>query len=161
MGRMRPSCVAAAIAGALVLAGCGSSDTPDTPAACLAPASAYVEALRSAPNDVRLAGGTPISDCLVDEQAAGQLETVGKSMVDAANELNREALRTRDPDGFVQLGYLAGAVERGADETGGIHRDLVLRVESAAGYTGAGAPRLPASLRQAFAYGRGAGLDQG
>jgi hypothetical protein len=161
MGRMKPSCVAAAIAGAVALAGCGSSDPPETPAACLAPASAYVQALRSAPNDVRLAGDTRISDCLIDEQAAGPLETVGKSMVDAANELNHEALRTRDPDGFVQLGYLSGAVERGGEETGGIHRDLVPRVEAAAGYTGAGAQQLPGSLQRAFDYGRDAGLDQG
>lgn len=145
----------------LALAGCGSSDPPQTPAACLSPASAYVEALRGAPNDVRLEDGTRISACLVDEQPAGALQTVGKSLVEAATELNREARRTEDPDGFVQLGYLQGAVERGAGETAGIHRDLVLRIDSAAGFTGGGGESLPPALQRRFDLGRDAGLETG
>lgn len=160
-GRVRISLPAAGIAALLAVAGCGSSEPPETPAACLAPASAYVEALRAAPNDVRLAGDTRISACLVDEQPAGALQTVGKSLVEAATELNREVRRTEDPDGFVQLGYLEGAIERGAAATGGIHRDLVLRVDSAAGFTGPAGEPLPRSLQRWFDLGYEAGRAEG
>ena len=152
--------LAGALAG-LALAGCGGSDAPQTPSACLAPASEYVEALAAAPGDVRLADGTAISDCLVDEQSTGALQTVGRSLVGAATELNREALRTSEPHSYAELGYLEGAVERGASGTAGIHHDLVLRVGSAAAYAGASGDPLPARLERAFDRGRDAGLARG
>jgi hypothetical protein len=145
----------------LALAGCGSSDTPETPAACLAPASAYLAALEDAPGEVRLDGTTAISSCLVSEQPAGSLQTVGKSMVDAATKLNREILRDPDPQTIVRLGYLVGAAQEGASGTGGIHRDLVLRLDAAARYSGPGGQPFGAAFERSFGEGYAAGQSGG
>ena len=148
--------IAAGCAAAIALGSCGSSEPPETPAACLAPASAYRSALGSAPGEVRLDGTTPISDCLVEEQDAGPLAEVGKSMVAAATELNRRVLDGAPREAAVELGYLVGAVEAGASKTGGIHHDLELRIESAAHYGGPRGDALPAGFDAAFAEGEAA-----
>ena len=107
---------------------------------------AYLRALQRAPGEVRLAGTTPISDCLVPEQDAGQLADIGHEMVIAATKLNSEA--RRDPAGpaTLQLGYLSGAVAKGADP---IHTDLVRRLNSAARFTPTGGT-LAGQLRAGF-----------
>ena len=148
--------IAVGCAAALGLGSCGSSDPPETPSACLAPASAYVSALEAAPGDVRLDGTTSISDCLVEEQEAGPLGEVGRSMVEAATELNRRVLHGDSRQDAVELGYLVGAAEAGASNTGGIHRDLVLRIESAARYAGPQGDSLPPGFDAAFAEGHAA-----
>src|SRR5215212_5743224 len=111
----RRAAALAAAAGVLLAAGCGTKQNDEAPAACLDGNGAYLMALESAPGEVRLAGTTPISECLVPEQDAGQLANVGHEMIIAATKLNAEA--RRDPRGpaTVQLGYLIGAVSRGAD----------------------------------------------
>ena len=114
---------------------------PETPAACLAPPAAYLEALQSAPAEVRLGGATPISACLVADQASGALQTVGKSVV--------------------ELGYLVGAVQEGASATGGVHRDLVLRLDSAARYAGPGGEPFGAAFERSFGEGYAAGQSGG
>src|SRR3954447_7771321 len=101
MRRLLPAAAAAVLA----LAACGSSDEDTTPAACLAPASAYLDALKSAPDAVRLEGSTPISDCFPAEQDAADLAQVGQAVVDAATRLNAAA--RSDPEQAVALGYLA------------------------------------------------------
>lgn len=146
----------------LALAGCGSEEAPETPAACLAPASAYLSALEAAPGEVRLEGSVALSDCLVEDQPPGALGAVGKSLVDAAEELNREA--REDPGGraSVELGYLVGAVQEGAADTGGIHADLVIRLDAAARFAG---PKdgdgLGAEFERAFGEGYAAGQAGG
>jgi hypothetical protein len=146
----------AGLAAAAALSSCGSSEPPETPGACLAPASAYLSALEAAPGDVRLAGTTAISDCLVEEQEAGPLAEVGKAMVAAATELNRRVLNGAPRQDAIELGYLVGAAEQGASNTGGIHHDLVLRLESAARYAGAQGDSLPPGFEAAFDEGRAA-----
>jgi hypothetical protein len=150
----RMAIIAAGCAVALGLGACGSSDPPETPSACLAPASAYLGALEAAPDPVELDGTTPISGCLVEEQAAGPLTEVGGAMVEAATELNHRT-RRGDARAATELGYLVGAVDEGASSTGGIHRDLVLRVESAAGYA------LPPGLQRDYDHGLAAGRATG
>src|SRR5690242_9542950 len=76
---------------ALVAAGCGAKQNDLAPAACLASNEGYLRALEAAPAQVRLAGSTPISDCLVPEQDAGQLANIGHEMVVAATKLNGRA----------------------------------------------------------------------
>jgi hypothetical protein len=148
------------LAGALaVLAGCGSDDSPDTPVACLGPASDYLDALRAAPDEVRLGGSTPITDCLVSEQEGGQLAQVGQAMVGAATTLNEE-VRRGDDDAALQLGYLQGAVQEAASETGGIHEDLTLRLEAAANFTPDGEP-FPAPVERVLGEGYAAGQQFG
>jgi hypothetical protein len=152
------------LAGALAagaLAACGSSGAPETPAPCLAPPAAYLKALRAAPGDVRLSGETPISDCLVEEQGGGQLATVGRSLVGAATELNREARRTGDRQAIFSLGYLVGAVDAAASATGGIHRDLQLRLNSAARFVPGNEKPFGAAFERSFGEGYAAASRAG
>jgi hypothetical protein len=151
-------------AGALVFLtaiGCGSDDAAETPSACLGPARAYVDALEAAPAQVRIGGVTPISGCLVEDQAPGAQATVGEAMIATATRLNREV--RRDPAGpeATQLGYLVGAVQEGASRTAGIHADLVRRLDSAARYAGGGNSAFPASFERAFGEGYAAGQATG
>ena len=143
---------------ALLVAGCGSSDGGDTPAACLAPAATYLKALEAAPDPVRLAGETPISGCLVEDQPAGDLENVGASLVRAATLLSAAAQKNPGGQQTLRLGYLVGAVQKGASETSGIHTDLVRRIESSARHLGS---RDKSSFGRAYAQGYAAGRSGG
>jgi hypothetical protein len=98
-----------------------------------------------------------ISDCLVENQSGGQLASIGQPMVVAATRLNAAA--RQDPGGpaAVQLGYLLGAVSKGADP---IHTDLVRRLNSAARFSENGGT-LPASFERAFGRGYAAGHQSG
>ena len=156
MGR-KPSFGALAAAAALALAGCGSEDE-QAPAACLGGEQVYLAALADAPGDVRLEGAVPISDCLVEAQDGGELGQVGEGMVGAATELNREAQDDPRGDATTRLGYLVGAVQEAASTTGGIHEDLVLRLDAAARL---GAGKLGAEYERAFGRGYAAGQASG
>jgi hypothetical protein len=142
------------------LTACGSGEPPETPAACLAPPSAYLTALKAAPGPVRV-GGTPISECLVEEQQPGQIATVGESVIAAATELNRRVRRDPDPAATVQLGYLVGAVQEAEATTGGIHQDLKLRLDSAARYSGPDGKPFSAEFERRYGEGYAAGQAQG
>jgi hypothetical protein len=60
----------------------------------------------------------------------------------------------------VRLGYLVGAVQEGAAATGGIHEDLVLRLDAAARFTG-GRDAFGARFERAFGVGYAAGQEHG
>lgn len=158
---MRISFVLAALGALVALAGCGDSGPQPTPVACLRPASAYLDALASAPGEVRIGGTTPISACLVEDQPAGPLEQVGRSAVGAATELNRRVLRDGRRSDMVRLGYLVGAVQEGASTTGGIHRELVRRLDVAARYPGPGGRPLGVRFERAYGAGYAAGQASG
>ena len=143
----------------LVAAGCGSDDEPATAAACLEGPAAFVEALATAPDAVEL-DGTPLGECLTSEQPAGEIATVGEGMLGAANDLNEKARKDPLGDATLQLGYLVGAVEARAEETGGIHRDLAINVESAATFI-PGDEVLPGGFQQRYEEGLSAGRDSG
>ena len=81
----------------LSIAGCGSSQNDQAPVSCLVGNEAYLKALEKAPGPVLLGSTTPISDCLVPEQEAGQLASIGQEMIVASTKLNNEA--RRDPGG--------------------------------------------------------------
>ena len=159
MPRMRCLLLGAAVA-ALAATGCSSSGDEGTPQACLAPAGTYIDALDAAPGAVRLGGSTPISDCFPADQDAADLAQAGQSVIEAAKQLNADA--RRDPGGAqtVALGYLVGAVQEGASATGGIHADLVRRLDAAARFAPAG-ERLPVSFERAFNQGYAAGQQDG
>jgi hypothetical protein len=152
--RVAVALVATAIA---LVAGCGNTQDDQAPAACLVGNEGYLKALGDAPAPVRLAGTTPISDCLVPEQEAGQLASIGQEMIVAATKLNAES--RRDPSGPapLQLGYLLGAVSKGADA---IHTDLARRLNSAARFSETGGT-LPAGFERAFGRGYAAGRQSG
>jgi len=140
--------------------GC-SNDEAETPAACLNDAKVYVEALRDgAPDEVLVGGETPISDCLVPDQNAAELGTVGASLIEAATGLNTDARRNPSGPETVQLGYLVGAVQQGAKDTEGIHTDLIRRLDSAARFA-PGGQELPVEFERTFGQGYAAGQESG
>jgi hypothetical protein len=144
---------------ALFVAGCGGPDD-STPVACLEGAPAYLRALEDAPGAVALAGSTPISDCLAENQTGGNLAEVGTAMLSAATKLNAEARAEPGAAANVQLGYLLGAAERGADGTEGIHAELIRRLSAAARYSPDNRP-LPATFLDAYKRGFDAGRSRG
>lgn len=146
---------------ALVLAvlGCGSQDE-STPVACLEGAAAYEKALAKAPGEVLLSGETPISDCLVSNQSAGDLAQVGEAMVETATTLNAEAREQNGGDAAVELGYLLGAAQASAEDSEGIHSDLVRRLTVAARYAPAEEP-LSEPILSAYREGFDAGHSGG
>jgi hypothetical protein len=156
---MRPG--AASFLAALLLAavGCGGQDD-STPVACLEGARAYERALRDAPAEVRLGGESPIGDCLASNQKAGDLARVGEAMVEAATSLNAQA---REEDGgraAVELGYLIGAAQQGAEDSEGIHSDLIRRLTVAARFAPGReplSPRFLSAYRKGFDAGRSNG----
>jgi hypothetical protein len=142
-----------------VAAGCGNQDD-STPVACLEGAAAYERALASAPGAVLLDGETPISDCLARNQSGGDLARVGEAAIVTATELNAEARAEPGGDANLQLGYLLGAAQRGAEESEGIHSDLVRRLTVAARYAPGDQPLSPeflATYREGFGAGRSGG----
>jgi hypothetical protein len=158
MRRLAPP-IAAALMALAFAAGCGSTDE-GTPAACLRGGPAYVKALEVAPGQVVLAEGVAISDCLTQNQSGGDLATVGGSLVAAATKLNSEARANPGGPAAVELGYLVGAVSRGASDTQGIHTELVRRLAAAARYSPENRPLPPAVLaayRRGFDAGRSGG----
>jgi hypothetical protein len=148
------ACLLAALA-----AGCGKQDN-STPVGCLEGSGAYVNALAAAPGAVRLDGETPISECLAKNQQGGDLANVGEALIEAATELNAEARADPGGDANVQLGYLIGAAQRGAERTEGIHSDLLRRLTVGARYAPGREPLSPAFLaayREGFDAGRADG----
>lgn len=151
------ACVSAV---AVLAGGCGSTSDA-TPVACLDGPGAYLGALGDAPGEVKLGGVVPISDCLAQNQQGGDLATVGRALVEAATRLNAEAREERGGEAGLQLGYLLGAAARGAEETGGIHADLLRRLDAAARYGPAGGRQPSASFQRAYERGYEAGREHG
>jgi hypothetical protein len=156
---MRRVLAFSALALALIATGCGQpSDT--TPVACLEGEGAYLKGLGAAPGEVKLPGETLISECLAENQKAGDLATVGTALVAAATKLNAEARAEPGGDANLQLGYLLGAAERGASQTDGIHAELIRRLTAAARYSPDNRPPSAAFLRvyrEGFDAGQAAG----
>ncbi len=144
---------------ALTASSCGTqSDT--TPVACLEGEGVYLQALERAPGTVKLRGKTPISECLAENQKAGDLATVGTALVGAATKLNAEARAEPGGNANLQLGYLLGAAERGAEGTDGIHAELIRRLTSAARYSPDNHPP-PATFLRVYREGFDAGQAGG
>jgi hypothetical protein len=153
--------VAAALLACLALAAFGCGDQDDsTPVACLEGASAYERALADAPGEVLLQGETPISDCLGRNQSSGDLVRVGEAMIETATDLNAKARAEPGGEANLQLGYLLGAAERGAEESEGIHSDLVRRLTVSARYAPGKEPlseEFLTTYREGFDAGRSGG----
>ncbi|HEX2096589.1 MAG TPA: hypothetical protein VHF50_04410 [Solirubrobacterales bacterium] len=160
MWAARTFALTVAVASTVALASCGSTSDA-TPVACLEGPDAYLDALGDAPAEVKLGGEAPISACLAENQQGGDLATVGRSVVEAATKLNSEASGARDDEAALELGYLLGAAARGAEETGGIHADLLRRLDVAARYGPTGGRQPSASFQRAYERGYEAGREQG
>lgn len=141
------------------LAACGNEDD-STPVACLEGTTAYEKALADAPGEVLLDEETPISECLARNQNGGDLSRIGEAMIETATALNAEARAEPGGEANLQLGYLLGAAERGAEESEGIHTDLIRRLTVAARYAPGNQP-LPEEFLSTYREGFDAGRSGG
>ncbi|HKN94438.1 MAG TPA: hypothetical protein VJU60_08910 [Thermoleophilaceae bacterium] len=73
--------------------------------------AAIQAALRRAPAPVRLSDGTRISDCLAGDADSGDLQNVGLMLLTLTQRL---VDGKQDHRSLLELGYLVGAVQRGA-----------------------------------------------
>jgi hypothetical protein len=128
----------------LALAGCSRDQEADLPAACRSEPAVFAAALRAAPGPVRV-DGVSLSECLAKDSSVGDVQAVGVAFLEAAQRLGRE----RD---LTALGYLVGAVRRGAERSQGIHLELVRRIEQ---------ETVPFARRPAFERGLRAGRSSG
>lgn len=156
---------------ALPFTGCNDGRKVATPPACLSASATWLTALSSAPDQVLLEGVTPLSDCLTKGQSAAQHEETGKTAVETATQLaafykagEKAGGDKGGPGGdtseqaAVMAGYLVGAIEKGAEDTEGIHAALVDRVEAAAtnGLEGA-SQQIQGAYQKGYAAGQAKG----
>lgn len=143
-----------AVLGLVLLAGCATERAP-VPDACFGTPASMMSTLRQGP-PVVLEDGTRLSGCVSAARSDGDLQSLGLLFTRVA-----DVLRTRagdDPDAAFALGYLSGAVGRGAAaSSGSIAAQLARRVDQLATLDpGAGAASVSALER-----GRRAGRRDG
>jgi hypothetical protein len=149
----------ALILASMFLVGCGRRSGPDrAPAACTSgSASARVASLRAAlgraPAPVRLRDGTSISDCLAHDADSGDLQNVGSMLLTVTQQVMASAHGRRDARVLLQLGYLSGAVHRGAARAQGVDHEIERRIDQELGLVDTGSP--------AFRRGERAGRTSG
>ena len=139
--------------GVLLLAGCSRSDPPPTPVACLGPSATISHALDRAPAKVTLADGTSLSRCV--RLAASHdvdLQELGTSLMRVSDDLQLAA--QTNPQAALRLGYLVGAVRRGAAKTTGLAAQLARRIEQTAPI---GDPGARGALQRGIALGEDGG----
>jgi len=147
---MRRASALVALVCLIVVAGCGNA-SDSTPTACLEGSSFYLHKGQD---------GVLISECLPPNQKPGDLATVGLAMLRATTKLNAEARARPGGAANLQLGYLLGAAERGAEGTEGIHEELIRRLTAAARYSPDNRP-LPATFYRTYRSGYAAGHENG
>ena len=157
MARMRRLAALSCLGAALLASACASS-TPKMPATCTDTSrTGYERALRAAPGDVRLPGGTPISMCLRRAVSDGELQELGTVVHAVAEDLAARVRSAHDVTAARRLGYLSGAVAAGAERSNGVTAELARRVAVA----GAGVTELSPALAQALREGERAGTARG
>jgi hypothetical protein len=149
-------CAQLAVIPALLLAGCGSSERGPTPLACVAVDPAPVtRALEHAPGPVALADGTSLSRCVrVAAHRDVDLQLLGVRLTRVADDLRPRA--AGDPVAALRLGYLVGAVRRGAAQTPGLAAQLARRLEQVAALDVAG-QRARGELQRGIRLGEAGG----
>jgi hypothetical protein len=141
------------VAGVLALLALGAcGERAPLPQACIqAHHDDVLQALAHAPDDVALADGTLLSDCVAHAIDDARLQALGATFLGAADRLARRMHASEDA--AFQLGFLIGATERGAASTAGFQGELADRMAGAAGIDGG--PRRAAVLRGRAAGRRG------
>lgn len=110
----------------MLVIGCGG-DEDRVPAACLD--GNLTKALAEAPGEVRIDGATKLSECFNRAADPAEIQQVGAVFIEAAERLSAEARAKPHSSAALQLGYLIGAVRRGAGDTQGIHYETQRRIE--------------------------------
>jgi hypothetical protein len=113
----RTLCVGCVFLGLLALGCSRTSGSDSSPTSCVAGSStgrvtAFRTALADAPSPVRLKDGTSIADCLAHDADSGDLENVGSMLLTITQQLVDGG--PHDSRTLLQIGYLSGAVHRGA-----------------------------------------------
>jgi hypothetical protein len=117
------------IAVGVLAAGCGRTMGSDSaPVACTGGSpgtrvSSLKAALAHAPAPVRLQDGTSISDCLAHDAGSGDIQEVGSMLLTVTQNLVDGGAN------LVQLGYLSGAVHRGAAKAQGVDGEIERRID--------------------------------
>lgn len=114
---------------ATMATGCGTDPEPLPPACSDGPA-AVSRALRRAPGAVALSDGTLLSACVERARDDAELQQLGYSLTPVADRLREIGTRRA----ALELGFLVGAVRRGARRSNGIHAELVRRMERRVAY---------------------------
>ncbi len=99
------------------------------PSECLENATTVTKALKAAPGDVRLRGRTKISDCFQNAASSADVQNLGAIFIEATHQTAERVRRQPHSKAAVELGYLIGAVRRGAHTDGGVHYESERRVE--------------------------------
>jgi hypothetical protein len=113
------------------LAGCAGRGGHEVAPACRTGSAAVLTALRAAPGEVTL-DGTRLSSCVREATGGGELSDIGLGYLDAASRLAGAAQRRPEGPEALRLGYLVGAVHRGASADMGPASELVRRLDSEA-----------------------------
>lgn len=145
--RFAPALVASALLG-----GCGNHDVA-VPAVCMTGPAVVRAALASAPGQVRLGGRTRISDCFQQAASAADVQNLGSIFIIATQQLADRVRQAPHSHAAVELGYLVGAVRRGAHTDGGVHYESERRMEQEL----AGLPVATPEFRRGLAAGRASG----
>ena len=144
-----------AVLGLLLLAGCGE-ERERVPEACFAERATMLAALDGAPGAVALQDGTPLSRCVSAARSDGDLQSLGLTLIGAADALRADA--GSDPAAALRLGYLAGAVRAGAAKSrGSIAAQLARRVDQAAALRAGAVPACVSALARGRRAGERAG----
>ena len=148
--------MAAVLSAALALAGCGGEQAALS-AGCTEDDGSVVAALEGAPDEVALADGTRLSDCVADGLDDADLQNIGITYHRAAERLRDQAQEGSGPaaqDAAMRLGYLVGATRKGASGTNGVMAELQRRIENVAGrYTDRATPAGRSALERGLAAG--------
>ncbi len=133
----------------LAAPGCGG-DRQALPASCAEGPGAVLRALARAPRSPALGDGTRLSECVARAYGDGELQQLGYTLTPAADRL---AVRGTARAAY-ELGFLIGAVHRGASRTNGIHGELVRRLDGTATFDD---PRLVVAARRGIQAGESSG----
>ena len=98
------------------------------PVACRSGPGAVARALERAPREVTI-GGTRLSECLGRAGEPADIQQVGGDYLQVATTLAARARRDAEGPSALRLGYLVGAIRRGAAGTQGFHAEMVRRIE--------------------------------
>ena len=113
---------------ALSAGGCSRGQEAEIPTGCQAGERSVHQALARAPGEVTVQG-TRLSDCLVARSNAVEVQSIGAVYLGVTSDLAEQARARPAGPAATRLGYLIGAVRRGAARTQGIHDELRRRLE--------------------------------
>jgi hypothetical protein len=99
------------------------------PAECEQGPDTVRTALRDAPGTVRLDGRVRISDCFQNAAPPASVQNLGSTFLATTQQLAERVRADPHSDAAVQLGFLIGALRRGAGGGNGVHYEAIRRVQ--------------------------------